>query len=60
MRPDSTILSDKTGTRDKGVGTRAKVTERQWLVDSEEVLCVIRQATKYRNSVITVKAGIHK
>ena len=32
MNPDSTFMSDMTGTRDKGVGTRAEVTGRQWLV----------------------------
>ena len=31
IHPDSTFMSDTTGTRDKGVGTRAEVTGRQWL-----------------------------
>jgi len=36
MNPDSTFMSDMTGTRDKGVGTRAEGTGRQGFRIQEE------------------------
>ncbi len=46
MHPDSTFMSDMTGTRDKGVGTREEVTSGLWLVASEEVLSVMQKGTR--------------
>jgi len=43
MHPDSTFMSVTTGTRDKGVGTRAEVAGGLWLVASEEVECYAKR-----------------